>query len=239
MEHHPKAMKHEDRDGEAMGNRPNNQPLDRRETVLTPERCDIFFEDLARHGIATMAARKASPLSTHVDGAVSTFYTRKRLDPRFAARWKAALETADGLLLAEAHRRAVDGTKKALYFKQHRITELDEETGKQVPVSEKVYSDRLLELLLRARFPRLFIDRLAVTHGNAPSGWVISAADLECLSEAQTEALSGIMNTIMTARGEIVADHAMADAELIDVTPETEPEELEPEPEKIADIIPY
>jgi len=202
-----------------VGNRPENQPINRKETPLTDERIEIFLADLAEHGIAVQAARKASPLSTHIDGAISTFRTRKRTNPHFAARWQAALEVADSKLLAEAHRRAVTGVERKQFFKGIRITETDPVTGKEVPVSELEYSDRLLELVLKARFPRLFIERKAIEHYQAPGGWQITAEDLNCLDDRETEQLQNIMGKVMTARGEIVTDEAM-----VDITPDAEPE---------------
>ena len=212
--------------GEAVGNRKKIQAIDRRETPLTPERIAVFLADLEKHGIAVQAARAASPHSKDPaqKGAVSTFYALKRRDPHFAAQWAEALEVADGALLAEAHRRAVDGTSKALFFKGERIYDLDPETGKKIPVSEKEYSDRLLELMLKARFPRLFVERHAVEHFDAPGGWQITVSDLNCLSDSQTEQLQEIMASVMASRGEIEADPALEyqPAEVIDVTPEAE-----------------
>lgn len=215
-----------------MGNRPGNQPLDRRETPLTPERCAVFLENLAETGIVVSAARAASPLSQHIDGSASTFYALKRRDPHFAAQWEAALEAADGALLAEAHRRAISGVDRRQYFKGIRIVDVDPATGKETPVSEKEYSDRLLELLLKARMPRLFVERKMIEHHNAPTGWTITASDLAALSEAQTEQLQLIMATIMTARGEIVADPMM-----VDITPDPETEMLTHA--QLEKVIPY
>ena len=197
-----------------MGNRPRNQSIDRLESFVTPERQAIFLEDLAKHGIVVQAARAASPHSRHIDGAASSFYGLKRRDPHFAAAWSVALEIADGALLAEARRRAVDGVDRRLFFKGIRVVDVDETTGEKTPVSEKEYSDRLLELLLKARFPRLFIERKAIEHYQAPGGWTITASDLTALSDEQTEQLQEIMSTIMTARNEIPPDEG-----LIDVTP--------------------
>ena len=199
-----------------MGNRPDNQSIDRLESPLTPERISIFLENLARCGIAVEAARAASPHSRHIDGAASSFYGLKRRDPHFSAQWAQALEVADGALLAEARRRAVDGVDRRLFFKGERIYDVDPETGERVPVSEKEHSDRLLELLLKARFPRLFVERRAIEHHQAPGGWTITASDLFALTDTQTEQLSGIMASVMTARGEIDPD------QVIDVTPEVQ-----------------
>ena len=154
----------------------------------------------------------------------------------FSARWDAALEVADGKLLAEAHRRAVSGVERRQFFKGQRIHDVDPETGEKTPVSEKEYSDRLLELMLKARFPRLFIERKAVEHYNAPGGWTITAEDLACLDDSETQQLQNIMAKVMTARGEIPADEILDHSAIVDITPEA------PEPELIdtlEDAVPY
>ncbi|MEX1306707.1 MAG: hypothetical protein WEA84_16255 [Rhodovibrionaceae bacterium] len=132
-------------------------------------------------------------------------------DPRFAAEMAAAQEEADAKLLMEARRRAVEGTSKGIFQKGQRVTDSD---GK--PASEQVYSDRLLELLLKSRYPADFIERRAVEHSSAPSGWQIGASDLHCLNDEETEWLQRIMSKVMTARGEIEPDPAIDYADAIE-----------------------
>ena len=92
-----------------------------------------------------------------------------------------------------------------------------------MPVSEKVYSDRLMELLLKARFPTEFIERRAIEHRQAPTGWQITSADIDALTVEETRQLQHLMAKIMEFRGEITVDEALEmaehDAKLIDVTP--------------------
>lgn len=173
---------------------------------LTPGRKAAFIEDLRRHGIFVQAARVASPHAKDRHGASSTFRDQARRDPVFAAAIISAQEQADAALLSEARRRAVEGVERGIFQKAGRVIDHD---GK--PASEKVYSDRLLELLLKSRFPSDFQDRRAIEHHHAPSGWQISSTDLHALSDIQTEQLQKIVATVMTARGEIEPDRAAID----------------------------
>ena len=88
-----------------------------------------------------------------------------------------------------------------------------------MPATETVYSDRLMEILLKSRFPNDFIERRQVEHVQRAEGWHIGAEDLQALSEVETEQLMAIMAVVMAARGEISRDPGIEDAEFIDVTP--------------------
>lgn len=101
---------------------------------LTEERKRAFLEHLATYGIAVEAARAASPGCP--SGAMATFKDARRRDPEFAAAWEEAAEQARGVIEAEIRRRAIEGW---------------EEPGRNGPVRK--YSDRLLELMARARLP--------------------------------------------------------------------------------------
>ncbi|MEM7305034.1 MAG: hypothetical protein AAF682_00115 [Planctomycetota bacterium] len=102
---------------------------------LTKDRKQRFLEELARTGIIAEAARLASPHAK--GGAISTFYAERDRDPEFAAAWKDAAEHATGIVEREAFRRAVEGWDEPTRFG---------------PVRK--HSDRLLELLLKARSPQ-------------------------------------------------------------------------------------
>ena len=114
----------------------------------------------------------------------------------------------------EARRRAVHGSQRGIFQKGVRVVDHDGE-----PASETVYSDRLMELILRARFPNDFVERRQVEHVQKAEGWQITGEDLHALTEVETEQLMAIMQKVMAARGELVPDRGMADAEMIDVTP--------------------
>lgn len=181
-----------------------------------------FLEVLARTGIVAEASRLASPHAANVKGASGAFYSLRRRDPAFAVAWDAAQEQADAALLMEARRRAVHGSQKGIFQKGVRVVDHDGE-----PASETVYSDRLLELILKARFPNDFVERRQVEHLQKAEGWTITGADLYALTDEQTEQLQAIMAAVMEERGEIGRDPGMEDARLIDVTPRPEVIEVE------------
>ena len=126
------------------------------------------------------------------------------------------------------------GQSTALNAASSRLKGTQATTADGKPATEKVYSDRLLELLLKSRFPNDFVERRQVEHHHAPSGWQITAEDLHALSDSQVEQLQTIMETVMVARGETEPDLAMGTA-LIDVTPET----IETEPDDSERLNPY
>ena len=123
---------------------------------ITEARKKAFLEELSRHGVVAQAARVATPHETKTTGA-SGFYRLRNLDPAFAERWDAAVEQADAALLTEARRRAVEGVERGIFQKGTQATTADGE-----PATERVYSDRLLELILKPRFPNEYIERRAI-----------------------------------------------------------------------------
>jgi hypothetical protein len=128
---------------------------------LTAKRKALFLSELARHGIAVKAARVASPES--LTGALATFKDERRRDPKFAAAWDEAIEAADGDLLAELHRRAVEGVP----------TDVRGPNGQVIGQYRRV-SDRLLVEKLRSRFPREFaahtVSEVTAKVSNVPIG---------------------------------------------------------------------
>jgi len=80
---------------------------------LTEKRKAIFLAELARHGVFARAARVASPHAA--TGACATFREEANRDPEFAAQIAEAREQADGDLLVELHRRAVEGVTEDVY----------------------------------------------------------------------------------------------------------------------------
>lgn len=170
---------------------------------LTEKRKEVFLRVLAETGVAKAAARAASP---HGRGdSTATFRDEARRDPRFAAAWREALREADERLEEEAHRRAVTGIKEPVFQKGERVVDANGE-----PAFVVRYSDRLLELLLRARVDK-FVERRELHHsGSVAHGPAdrlsIGVSDLDALSPTQREQLRGILQTIAEARGEYDAD---------------------------------
>ena len=74
---------------------------------LTPQRKQAFLEALRACGVATRAARIASPNAT--GSGLSSFKDERARSPEFAQAWAEALEQHAGDLVAELYRRAVSG----------------------------------------------------------------------------------------------------------------------------------
>ena len=109
---------------------------------MTEGRKNLFLRELARHGVVASAAAAASPHSHDEErGCLSSFYALRARDPDFAAAWDEAMKTARGVVERELHRRAVEGYEEPVFYR-------GEEVGKV-----RKYSDRLLELRIRALAP--------------------------------------------------------------------------------------
>lgn len=74
---------------------------------LTAQRKAAFLAELARCGVATRAAKAASPDAA--GSSIQTFRDERRRDVAFSKAWDAAIEQHAGDLLAELYRRAKDG----------------------------------------------------------------------------------------------------------------------------------
>lgn len=104
---------------------------------MTPQRRATFLQVLAETGIVIAAAQAAGPHQATCS--TVTWRDLRAKDPEFAREWDEALEKAAAKVEAEARRRAIEGYSEPVYQK-------GEEVGKIVR-----YSDRLLELLLKAK----------------------------------------------------------------------------------------
>lgn len=119
---------------------------------MTAARKRRFLEELARHGIVVEAARAVSPGADPCRGAVRSFQDERNRDAHFSAQWDEALELGVAALEREAHRRAVEGWVERGVF---------DKTGRRVGDVVR-YSDRLLEVMLKARRPE-YRDRVDVS----------------------------------------------------------------------------
>lgn len=103
-------------------------------------------------------------------------YVWQEHDPEFAIAMQQAREQAYDRLEAEALRRAVEGTtRKRPIFSNGEI--VDWEVYRE-------YSDRMLELLLKAARPEKYRERYDVTTGGQPIVKAYAAEDLELLGAA-------------------------------------------------------
>ena len=105
--------------------------------ALSARRKRNFLVALAETGILSQACTRAG-WTPHVARSL------RAADADFAQRWDDALEFAADAAEAEAFRRGVHGYEKDVYFKGDKV-------GKEI-----IYSDRMLELTLKARRPEKF-----------------------------------------------------------------------------------
>ncbi|WND02045.1 hypothetical protein QGN29_10850 [Temperatibacter marinus] len=100
-----------------------------------------FLSSLSTGATVSFAAEQArvSP---------STVYKWRTSDPAFAVEWDAAVEAGTDRLEDEAYRRALEGVERPVYF-----------GGKPIG-SVRDYSDSLLVLMLKARRPGKFKDKV-------------------------------------------------------------------------------
>jgi hypothetical protein len=122
-------------------------------------------------------------------GRNSVKYWREQ-DDWFEELFQAALDEAADRLEREAHRRAVDGVDEPVVFQGMPTMLTDTESGEQKMFTVKKHSDKLLELLLKARRPEQFRENSKVSHnfegqtgvlivpaGVAPADWAKAAQE--------------------------------------------------------------
>lgn len=85
----------------------------------------------------------------------STFYQTRRTNKEFARMYDIALDELAEALELEARRRAVDGVDRDVYFQGAVVGQ------------ERIYSDKLLEVLMRGRMPEVYGNKQEVTHKGA------------------------------------------------------------------------
>jgi hypothetical protein len=109
-------------------------------TVRTDKARETFLLALTNAGNVTAACRAAGI-------GKQTAYQWRQDEPAFADAWADALEEAVDGLEKEAWRRAVDGVDKPIVYQG------------VVTGTYREYSDRMLEILLKAHRPDKFIER--------------------------------------------------------------------------------
>lgn len=110
------------------------------------------FLDVLRATCNVTEAAKAAGVARR------TAYEWRDADERFRAEWDDAEQEAADALEREAWRRAVEGTDKPVTY-QGVIT-----------ATFREYSDRMLELLLKAHRPEKFKDRVSNEHTGKDGG---------------------------------------------------------------------
>lgn len=122
-----------------------------RRTARTDRARETFLKTL-RESCNVSEAARAAKIGRR------TAYDWRDADPQFAAEWDEAEEEAADRLEREAWRRAVDGTDKPVTF-QGAIT-----------ATYKEYSDRMLEILLKAHRPEKYVERIRAEHTGKDGG---------------------------------------------------------------------
>jgi hypothetical protein len=129
----------------------------------TAEARQAFLEHLALTGNITGAARAAG-LSR------SGAYALRAKDGDFAAAWTEAAAEAVDALEREARRRAVEGVEEPL-IQGGKLLRHEDGT----PMTIRHYSDRLLELLLKAHRPDLYTPQTpGKSEGQADAGRLLT-----------------------------------------------------------------
>lgn len=106
---------------------------------LTPEKQKEFLELFSKSGNCAMSCRTIGVTRNAI------WYLRER-DAAFDEDYKEAEAIALGLLEEEARRRALEGVDRPIYQQGNLVG------------YEKVYSDRMLEILLKAHAPEKYRD---------------------------------------------------------------------------------
>ena len=152
-----------------------------------------FLGALALNGNVSDAARAAGI-------ARDTAYKTRARNPGFAQDWRTAEQIASDVLLREAWRRAVEGGRQYKFHPKTGAPLRHPETGE--PYYELVYSDALLALLLKARLPGQFGDKVRVeqTIKQEP------AYDLSRLTAEDKLALLAMKRRLGAAQGQPAAD---------------------------------
>lgn len=108
----------------------------------------------------------------------------------FHEAWEAALQIGNDYLEQEAQRRAVDGYNEPVVHKGIQAFVRDAETGeleldahgRPIPLTIRRYSDRLLEVLLKARRPEKFRENMKIEAEISGGVLVIPQSDQANLS---------------------------------------------------------
>jgi hypothetical protein len=144
----------------------------------------------------------------------------------FHEAWDAAVEIGNDYLEQEAQRRAVEGYNEPVVHKgiqafvRDPVTgelELDEH-GKPIPLTVRRYSDRLLEILLKARRPEKFRENMKIEASIAGGVLAIPQSDQANLSADDWAARFRANDDGKTIEGTPVYPHEMPANE---VDPET------------------
>ncbi|MCC6530941.1 MAG: hypothetical protein IT531_00190 [Burkholderiales bacterium] len=136
------------------------EPARRRPTKSTRLRARVTFLSALAEGLSVTLSAERACIGR------DTAYDWRARDAEFLRAWESAIEQGTDLLEDEARRRAVDGIPNPVYQGGQRVGTV------------QMYSDRLLELLLRARRPAVYRERQSVEH-SGPNGGPLQHESVE------------------------------------------------------------
>lgn len=155
-------------------------------TEFTRERKQDFCRALVENNGQRIAACRAIGVSR------STVSRHYQDDPEFRSMYDEAMEEYRELLQLEAHRRAVVGTEKPVYFQGRRAVDTDPDTGREVPAYIREYDTPLLILLLKRHVPA-FKDKTIVENHNVNVD--MGLKDMESMTPEQRAKLRELLET--------------------------------------------
>jgi hypothetical protein len=131
-------------------------------------RQSAFLEAFRDTGTLAGAARTAGVSR-------SSHYRWIRENPEYRAKFEEANEEAADALEQEARRRALDGVEEPVFYRGERVG------------SVRKYSDQLLMVLLMAKRPEQFRERLDITSKADPGVDVIDPKVMKTLTDTELE----------------------------------------------------
>lgn len=181
------------------GKRPG-QKLGSPQLPMTPKRKQVFLGELRRTGNFIAACRAASPHLKSQRAGYGSFKYWLAKDPEFRAACEQARKEAAAALVLEARRRGLEGWQEPVFQKGAQAVDAEGN-----PAVIRRYSDRMLELCLKATMPSIFGDKKRVEiSGRVETGAVsFTSDDIACLSQEQAAHLMSILRTIRANRGEV------------------------------------
>jgi len=133
----------------------------------------MFLEKFAELGFA----RKAC---SAINVSPTTVYTALRQDEDFKEAFEEIKDAWDEEIEIEAHRRAVYGVQRIVVQGGKVIFQVDENgVPTNNPLMETIFSDRLIEFVLRARMPTKYGNKLALDTQNKSGVLRVPAPTIE------------------------------------------------------------
>jgi hypothetical protein len=123
--------------------------------IMTPEVKGTFL-----HHLRETASAKAAAEATGVSYTTAKRARHEDLD--FALAWDDAVSDAYDQMLPEAYRRAMLGPEQPVVQGGRVVGTIDKVTGEEKPLTVRVPSDRLMEVMLKWRMPQAFATRVDV-----------------------------------------------------------------------------